>query len=298
MVAVMEAMVERVGGRLDLRRTLKPVTFLWGKFADDGWWRAMRTPAGPATLKISRDEAGIHSSAWGDGAVWALERVRAFTGLDDDPGAFSTSDPVVAGLAHRHLGVRFARTGMVFESLVYAVVSQKVAGAEAKAGLEGLMRRFSDHAPGPMAGLRLPPDPTRIAAAPYYEFHELGIEKRRADVLRRLASDWERLERLSDVAPAVARTALLECRGVGTWTAAEVTAVSHGDPDAVSVGDFHLKHLVSWNLAGEARGTDERMLELLEPFRPHRARVVRWLEIEADYPRFGPRRPLRSIAGH
>ena len=50
-----------------------------------------------------------------------------------------------------------------------------------------------------------------------------------------------------------------------------------GDADAVSVGDYHLPSLVSWALAGERRGTDERMLELLAPFAGHRGRVIRLL---------------------
>jgi hypothetical protein len=50
-----------------------------------------------------------------------------------------------------------------------------------------------------------------------------------------------------------------------------------GDGDAVFVGDLHLPHLVTSALAGERRGSDERMLELLEPYRGHRARVVRLL---------------------
>ena len=33
--------------------------------------------------------------------------------------------------------------------------------------------------------------------------------------------------------------------------------------------------MVSWLLAGERRADDARMLELLEPYRPHRYRVVR-----------------------
>ena len=48
-----------------------------------------------------------------------------------------------------------------------------------------------------------------------------------------------------------------------------------GDPDAVSVGDFHMPHAVAWFLAGEPRATDERMLDLLEPYRGQRARAMR-----------------------
>ena len=77
--------------------------------------------------------------------------------------------------------------------------------------------------------------------------------------------------------PDAARRRLRALPGVGAWTAAEVTALALGDADAVSVGDFHLPHVVSWALAGERRGSDERMLELLEPYRGHRGRVIRLL---------------------
>jgi 3-methyladenine DNA glycosylase/8-oxoguanine DNA glycosylase len=77
---------------------------------------------------------------------------------------------------------------------------------------------------------------------------------------------------------------------------AEVARVALGDTDAVSVGDFHLKHLVTWALAREPRGTDERMLELLVPYRPHRGRVQRLLEASGiKAPAFGPRLEARAI---
>ena len=86
--------------------------------------------------------------------------------------------------------------------------------------------------------------------------------------------------------------------GVGAWTAAETSRVACGDPDALSLGDFHTPSMVAWALAGEARADDARMLELLEPYRGQRARLVRLLEVAGvRAPSFGPRRPLRSIAG-
>jgi 3-methyladenine DNA glycosylase/8-oxoguanine DNA glycosylase len=50
-----------------------------------------------------------------------------------------------------------------------------------------------------------------------------------------------------------------------------------GDADAVPIGDLHLPHEVCWALAGESSGDDQRMLELLEPWRGQRFRVLRLL---------------------
>ena len=84
---------------------------------------------------------------------------------------------------------------------------------------------------------------------------------------------------------------------IGPWTAAEVALRALGDRDAVSIGDYHLPSLVAYALAGERKATDERMLELLEPFRGHRGRVIRLLEDSGIRPEaHGPRMQPRSIA--
>ena len=104
---------------------------------------------------------------------------------------------------------------------------------------------------------------------------------------------------LCSVPAADAWVRLTAVTGVGPWTAAEVSAVAFGDADAVSVGDYHLPSLVSWALAGERKGTDERMLELLAPFSGHRGRVIRLLAAGgAGPPRRGPRMAPRDIARH
>ncbi|MEX1004915.1 MAG: DNA-3-methyladenine glycosylase 2 family protein [Acidimicrobiia bacterium] len=285
----------RFEARLDLRSTLKPITFPWGRFTDRGWVRPTRTPAGSATLLVRRDGDGIHGSAWGDGAEWVLDRLDGWVGLRDDPESFVPSGRL-GELHRRRLGVRFACTGLVFEAALVAVLAQKVTGKEAVLGLRGLMARFSESAPGPYKQLVLPPDPALLATAPYHSFHDLGIEKRRSDTVRRLAAESVRVDQMAAMPSEAAAVALRRFPGVGEWTVAETVAVSHGDADALSVGDFHLKHLVSWHLTGRARGTDKLMVELLEPYRPHRGRVVRLLEAAGRYPSYGPRQPLRSFA--
>lgn len=276
---------------LDLRRTLRP---LGGRFLDDGWWRPARTPAGTATLHLVRGPEGVVASAWGEGASWLLDRVPQLVGSADHPEDLLTDHPLVSELARRHRGFRFGATGLVWEALVIAIVAQKVAGKEAGRSLKQLSRRFSEPAPGPRS-LLLPPDPQAMAAAPYWEYHTLGIEKRRADVLRRAAGEAMRIQQLAESPTPAVATWLRRLRGVGKWTAAETVAVSHGDADAVSIGDYHLKNVVAWHLTGRPRGTDEEMLSLLEPFRPHRGRVIRLLETLGGAPAFGPRQPLRSF---
>lgn len=75
---------------------------------------------------------------------------------------------------------------------------------------------------------------------------------------------------------------------------AEVAQRALGDADALSVGDFHLSQLVGWALVGKPLD-DAGMVELLEPWRPHRGRVVRLLEVSgASLPKFGPRLAIQD----
>jgi 3-methyladenine DNA glycosylase/8-oxoguanine DNA glycosylase len=159
-----------------------------------------------------------------------------------------------------------------------------------------MVRALGEPAPGDL-GLLLPPDPARVAELPYHAFHPWGVERRRAEVLRAIATRATRIEALGELAPAEARERLQRWPGIGPWTAAEAARLALGDADAVSVGDYHLPHLVAWTLAGEARGTDARMLELLATYAGHRGRVQRLLEAGGRAaPRYGPRMPVRSIA--
>ena len=281
----------RISGPLDLRATLRP---LHGRFRNDGWWHTVRTDSGPATLKIVRDADHVVGEAWGPGAEDLLERLAAISGLEDDPGQFVTDHPIVGELHRRNPGMRFGRTGRVFDALVVAICGQKVTGTEAAAAVRGLSRRFSEPAPGP-AQLRLPPDPEQMARAPYWEFHPLHLEKRRADLLRRVAADAIAINALETAPSEDARLRLAAHRGIAEWTTASTVGVSHGDADAVPVGDYHIKHTVVYHLTGRPRGTDEEMLELLEEFRPHRNRVVRLLHTLGHEPAFGPRSTPRNI---
>lgn len=263
----------------------------------DRAWRATRTVDGPATLLLERLAGGygVRASAWGPGARAVVAAVPALLGLDDRPEALVARHPAVADAVRRLPGLRIGRTGAVLEALIPAILEQKVTGDEARRTFRAMAVRYGEAAPGPW-GLRLPAAPAVLARLPYHAFHPLGLERRRADLIRAVAADAARLEATAGLDPSDAYAVLRAIPGVGPWTAAEVGARAYGDPDAVSVGDFHLPNLVAWALAGEARASDERMLELLEPYRGQRGRVQRLLELSGiRAPRFGPRMPTRRI---
>jgi 3-methyladenine DNA glycosylase/8-oxoguanine DNA glycosylase len=258
-------------------------------------WRAARTPEGPATLRLDHGKGRVRAVAWGEGAEWALEQAPELIGAEDDLSAFEPHDGVMRTLWKEHRAVRLTRALDVVRTLVAAILEQKVVGLEARRAWRRMTKALSEPAPGE-SELLLPPDPAVVAEVPYYGFHPWGVERRRAEVIRAVCARAESLEALADVPFDEAAQRLQAFPGIGPWTSAEVMRLSFGDPDAVSVGDYHLPDVVAWAMVGEPRGTDERMLELLEPYRGQRGRVQRILEAShVAPPVYGPRADAREI---
>lgn len=292
-----EAVVE-LPGPVELGATLWPLAHGTGdptiRFAADGVWRASRSPAGAVTVHLRpAGTATLRVRAWGPGSDAALGSVVELVGGHDDPGAFVAQHPILAETVRRHPGLRLPRTRRVLEALVPAILEQKVTGVEARRAYRSLVRRHGEPAPG-TARLWLQPTSSVLAGLPYFAYHQLGVERRRAEVIREVARQAGRLE--AAPSPAHLERLLRAIPGIGPWTTAEVLRVAWGAPDAISVGDYHIPNLVAWALVGEARADDARMLELLEPYRGQRGRVQRLLEASGiRIPRFGPRMPTRSI---
>lgn len=288
--------VDLAGTLFPLRRgTGDPTAVIDGAVA----WRTARTADGPVTIRLEQTGPDlVEARAWGPGAEAGLAAAPGLAGaIDDDAGFDPGAHPVVAEIA-RHTRVRLTRTPEVLPVLLATICEQQVTGLEARRAWRGLVRATSEPAPSAPAGppLLLPPEPARVAALPSLEVHRIGMHQRRSRVLREVAARPRAVERLAALAPDEARAWLQLVPGIGPWTAAETSRLALGDADAVSVGDYHLPSLVTWALAGEPRGTDERMLELLEPFRGHRGRVQRILESgPIRTPRYGPRTDVRAI---
>jgi 3-methyladenine DNA glycosylase/8-oxoguanine DNA glycosylase len=263
--------------------------------ADGTIWRGVRPPLGPATLALRADPRNglIAATAWGSGAAQALDMLPELLGSRDRPDGFDPRHPLLRDTWRRHAGWRVPRSGLVLEALLPAVLEQKVTGTEAWRAWRYLVRRYGDPAPGPSdrvpPELRVPPPAQVWRRIPTWEWHRAGVDSRRSGTAVRAAGAAGRLEQIVDVASHEARLRLRTISGVGEWTAAEVAQRALGDPDAVSVGDFHLPTLVGWALRGTAVD-DDGMLELLEPYRGHRYRAVRMIELSGVRPpRRGPR---------
>ncbi len=284
------------GRPVDLRGTLAPLArgtgdpahrFLAGRF----WW-ACATPEGDGTLALSARGKLVSAAAWGAGAGWLLERVPALLGAGDDWSAVDVrAYPALHRVLRTSPGLRLCATGLIFDALVPAVLEQKVTGHEARRSWRALLRWYGSPAPGPTpVPMRVPPSAAVLREVTTWDWHRMGVDHKRSSTIRAAASIAARLEECVAMSPAEALARLRYVPGVGEWTAAETAQRAIGHPDAVSVGDFHIKNWVVHALTGRARGTDAEMVELLAPWAGHRQRVVRLIELSGQgAPRFGPR---------
>ncbi|MFN2539309.1 MAG: DNA-3-methyladenine glycosylase [Mycobacteriales bacterium] len=265
---------------------------------DGSFWRTTLTPAGPATTRLVQRQGEVHAKAWGDGAEWAIAQVPALLGADDDWTCFEARHPLLEHARRRHPGLRLPRTARIFEALAPAVLEQKVTGRQARSAFAFLVRRYGAPAPGPApAAMRVPPAAEVWRRIPSWEWHRAGVDPQRMRTVLAAARVAARLEEATAMTSQDALRRLRSVPGVGIWTAAEVAQRALGDPDEVSVGDYHLSALVGWALLGRPVD-DPGMVELLEPWRGHRQRVVRLIEVSgARKPRFGPRLTVQDHRG-
>lgn len=249
-------------------------------------------------LPVEAESPRVVVRAWGpqaaDLALCAPDLIGAG---DQGAAAFRpTSQPLQRW--HRQTpGLRLRRAVSVFETLVPIVLAQKILGKEAMAIHRRWFRRAAVDPPGP-PGPPVPPSPGALLDTGYEDWHQMGLERRRSRTLHRVAERADELESWRDLDTETLYGKLTSIPGIGPWSANRLLAAL-GHEDAVTIGDYNLPSFVAWNLAGEPRADDRRMLELLEPFRGQRARVLRLIEFHGKTPpRRGPRLAFRSIQRH
>lgn len=263
--------------------------------ASGAHWRGVRTPEGPATLRVLQDPAGVvHASAWGPGADWVLASVPGLLGADDDVSGFEPIHPLVADAWRRRPHARFGRSGLVMQTLIPSIIEQRVTGQEAFAGYRSLVHRYGERAPGPGAELKLwvPPDAATVRMIPSWAWLELHVDPARSRAIVTATRVADALERHDG--PEDLDRRLRSLPGIGVWTSAEVRSLALGDPDAVSFGDYHVAKDVGWAVSG-APFTDAELAEFLEPWRPQRNRAAMLIhEFARGRPRRGPRMSPRT----
>ncbi len=219
-------------------------------------WRAAWTPEGPSTLRIQAIPAlgAVELEAWGSGAEWMLEQAPDMLGAADATAlSFAPSDPRVRKLWMRHRNWRVARTGLVMEALLAAVIEQKVTGQEAWLGWRRLLNGFGPPAPGPGAarGMRCPPPAEALTHIASWQWLRCSIDGARSQAIVRAARVASALEHTLDLAGDQVEARLTSLPGIGVWTAAETRQRAHGDCDAVSFGDYHVADHIGWALTGK-----------------------------------------------
>ncbi|MEM9073415.1 MAG: DNA-3-methyladenine glycosylase 2 family protein [Myxococcota bacterium] len=284
-------------GPLDLRTTfgfrlgpLDPTYVFEGRAV----WHATHTREGPVTLRLSHDGSEVVARAWGAGAAWALDEVPRMVGLGEWT-PMPEVHPTITELAARHEGIRPSIAIGLLDLLVRVILQQRVTFKDAASAKRKLVLKHGGPAPGGDEvpdNLHIAPSAKTLHALRYFDYHPCGVERSRAEIIRRVSRRGASIERFRDLPAKEAKRRLRSFSGVGPWTAALVAGTGLADTDAVPTGDYHLPNTVAWVLAREERADDARMLELLEPFRPHRFRVLQLIEAEGLHaPRRGPRMP-------
>lgn len=257
-------------------------------------WRACRSPEGIATLALRGAPGGtVRAAAWGPGAHWALTQLPALCGALDEPDDFDASrHPLIADAHHRNPGLRLSRTDLVFDALAGAIFEQKVTGLQAFAAWRRIVTWCGERAPGPTPRpMFAPPSLDDWRRIPSWTWHRAGLEPPQSRTVVRAAERGGTLVRALDDRAADRDAVLQSLPGVGPWTSAETRIRAYGDPDAVSVGDYHLAHHVGHALTG-SRTDDDGMLALLAAWPGHRQRVIRLIVAS------GVREPRRGARLH
>jgi 3-methyladenine DNA glycosylase/8-oxoguanine DNA glycosylase len=265
-------------GPVDLRRSMVMHRLGMGDptavLEDGRFEKAWRAAEG--VVRVVLHDAGapgeVTVEAAGPGAEEVLAAWLPHLPPADGHDTFETDHPVVRRLHRASRGLRILRVPWLFDVACSSILQQRVTLGEARQSWARIARVHGERAD---AGHAFPPA-ARLEEVPGWELERLGVDPKRGRALRVLAREEARRPFLAlGLEHGALRERLARLDGIGPWTTEMVLGFGAGDPDAVLVGDLHAPSEISWALAGEPRGDDARMLELLEPFRGHRFRVTR-----------------------
>jgi DNA-3-methyladenine glycosylase II len=188
--------------------------------------------------------------------------------------ALAASDPTMAALIERvgkiDIATRMKRRSEerpvdAYGALLRAIVGQQLSTKAARTIYLRVIDLFGGSTPSPEQLLEAPEEDLRAA----------GLSGRKTEYVRDLAShvlggELE-LDRLEDLSDEEAIAEIVAVRGLGQWTA-EMFLLFHLErPDVLSGGDLGIRKAIQIEYELGEMPTPARVLEIGEPWRPHRS---------------------------
>lgn len=186
----------------------------------------------------------------------------------------AASDPVMAALIERVGKIDIAtrlkrrseeRPADAYGALLRAIVGQQLSTKAARTIYGRVLELFDGKTPSP----------EQLLGASEADLRAAGLSGRKVEYVRDLAAhvidgelELERLDQLDDEAVIAEIVAV---RGLGVWTA-EMFLLFHLErPDVLSGGDLGIRKAVQIEYGLKEMPAPTRVLEIGEPWRPHRS---------------------------
>lgn len=249
-------------------------TATWSIEGTESFSKAFSRGSGVCNVTLRTVEGGVEILADGEEAGLVVKELCLSLETQDGYESFDPDNAVISRLQRELPGLRLFRVPWLLDIACSVILQQRVKSTDAMRDWKNIAIRFGTKTPN---GLVAFPNANTLSAVPLHSLQAMGIDPRRARTLISCAKEIKLHPFRSSLSLEHLRSRLSRIPGIGPWTVDMILGFGAGDCDAVPIGDLYLPHLVAFALAGEPRGTDERMVELLEPFRPNRFRVVRLL---------------------
>lgn len=188
--------------------------------------------------------------------------------------ALAASDPTMAALMARvgeiDLATRLRRRqeerpADAYGALLRAIVGQQLSTKAARTIYLRVLELFGGTTPSP----------EQLLEANEKDLRACGLSGRKTEYVRDLAAhvisgelELDRLEELSD---EEATEEIIAVRGLGQWTAEMFLLFHLQRPDVLSGGDLGIRKAIQIEYGLEEMPPPKRVLEIGEPWRPHRS---------------------------
>jgi DNA-3-methyladenine glycosylase II len=194
-----------------------------------------------------------------------------------------SSDPVMRRLVDEQGPLdeearRRGRPAEAYGALVRSIVGQQLSTKAARTIYGRLTAMFGDRTPTPAELLAADPEEVRSA----------GLSRPKVSYLRSLAEHVEsgelELDRLTELPDDEVSAQLTAVKGLGQWTADMFLIFHLGRPDVLPVGDLGVRRAVERQYGLDDLPDAVKLLEIGEPWRPHRslASLYLWRSLDNE----------------